>query len=109
MSSSSFKMSRKLPNLARHFEPQLGYFSTRQAKALGLSRAVLSYRSHVGTLVRVCRGVYRIPSGDSTTGYISESCLRFDWAEPTVSYRSALELMAVMEPAGPPVHLTVSR
>jgi len=82
----------------------------RQAKVIGLSRAVLSYRCRAGTLERVGRGVYRIPSADkSDRGYIIENYLRLDWANPTVTHRSALELLGILDPAGPPVHITVER
>lgn len=89
---------------------QLGYFSARQAERMGLSRAVLSYRSNAGSLERVCRGVYRVGSAaPPAVGYILESYLRLDRANPTVSHRSALEMLGLADPIGPPVHLTVDR
>jgi hypothetical protein len=89
---------------------QLGYISTQQAASHGVSRAVLSHLTITGDLKRVCRGVYRNPSSVPTRlDYLIENYLRLAPNEPTFTHRSALEILELVEPIGPPVHLTVSR
>jgi predicted transcriptional regulator of viral defense system len=77
---------------------------------MGFSKARLSYRSKVGRLERVRRGVYRlstVPPYD--LGDIIADYLDVERTDPTVSHLTALELFGLLEWHPSKVHISVLR
>lgn len=90
-------------------ESQGGYFSARQARRAGLSRAVLAYHVKTGRLLRVSRGVYRLaefpetPHADLIIAWLAAG------EEAVVSHESALLLYGLTDLLPAEIHLTVPR
>jgi len=90
-------------------ESQGGYFSTRQAREAGFSKALLSHHVKRGRFLRIRRGVYRLtefpeaPHADLIIAWLSAG------ANAVVSHESALVLYGLTDLMPAEIHLTVPR
>jgi len=90
-------------------ESQGGYFSARQARAAGISKAVLSHHLKSGKLQRVRRGVYRLaqfpemPHADLFIAWLSAG------EKAVLFHESALTLYGLTDLLPAEIHLTVPR
>ena len=90
-------------------EQQGGYFSSGQARRVGLSKAMLSYHARQGRFLRIRRGVYRLaafpemPYADLTVAWLAAG------EKAVVSHESALLLYALTDLLPAAIHLTVPR
>ena len=90
-------------------EGQGGYFSAAQARAVGISRDLLSYHARIGRFERVAQGVYRLrqfpgsPHEDLFTAQLRAG------PESVVSHDSALALYELSDVLPAEVHLTVPK
>lgn len=90
-------------------EPRAGYFTTAQAKDVGVSRQQLSYLARSGSIERVAHGVYRLrrfPAQQFEDVIVA--CL---WAGEDVaaSHETALAVYGLTDAMPAHVHLTVPR
>jgi hypothetical protein len=70
----------------------------------------VGYLTATGRLERAARGVYRLSSfRRPAIAYVIEAYLRLGLADATVTHTSALEVIGLKHPQGPPVHITVPR
>ncbi len=90
-------------------ERQAGYFSARQARRAGVSKALLSYHVHSGRFLRLRRGVYRLAHFPET----SHADLFIAWLaageRAVISHESALLLYGLNDLLPTEIHLTVPR
>ena len=90
-------------------EQQAGYFSTRQARTVGLTRPLLSYYTKTGYLQRIQRGVYRLtrfpemPLADLFVAWLVAG------PRAVISHESALAVYDLTDVLPSEIHLTVSR
>jgi len=90
-------------------ERQGGYFSARQARGVGLSKALLSYHVRQGRFLRIRRGVYRLaefpetPYADLMVAWLAVG------ERAVVSHESALLLYGLTDLLPAEIHLTVPR
>jgi len=97
------------PRLYSIAESQGGYFSARQARAAGISKAVLSHHLKKGSLLRVRRGVYRLaqfpemPHADLFVAWLAAG------EKAVLSHESALLLYGLTDLLPDEIHLTVPR
>jgi len=90
-------------------ESQGGYFSTRQAREVGFSKALLSHHVKRGRFLRIRRGVYRLaefpemPHADLMIAWLSAG------EKAVVSHESALLLYGLTDLMPAEIHLTVPR
>ena len=90
-------------------ESQGGYFSSRQARAADISKAVLSHHLKSGKLLRVRRGVYRLaqfpemPYADLIVAWLAAG------EKAVLSHESALLLYGLTDLLPDEIHLTVPR
>jgi predicted transcriptional regulator of viral defense system len=90
-------------------EAQAGYFTAKQARAAGFTRALLAYHAGRGLFERIQRGVYRwkrFPASPNEDLFIA--CLRVG-PQAVVSHDSALALYELSDHLPSQVHLTVPR
>ncbi len=90
-------------------ERQGGYFSARQARQAGYSRALLSHHVKRGRFQRLCRGVYRLAQFPETP----HADLFIAWLaageRAVISHESALLLYGLTDLLPAEIHLTVPR
>lgn len=91
---------------------QGGYFTAKQADALGYERRRLAYHVAAGNFERVDRGLYRLPSlppseHDDLVRATFWSRDRSDAPQAAVSHRTALALHGLSDLFAGAVHLTV--
>lgn len=90
-------------------ERQAGYFSARQARQAGFSRALLSHHVKRGRFLRVRRGVYRLahfpemPHADLYIAWLAAG------EKAVISHESALLLYGLTDLLPAEIHLTVPR
>ncbi|MEW6107270.1 MAG: type IV toxin-antitoxin system AbiEi family antitoxin domain-containing protein [Bacillota bacterium] len=90
-------------------ERQAGYFSARQARQLGFSKALLSHHVRSGRLLRLRRGVYRLarfpemPYADLFIAWLAAG------EKAVLSHESALLLYGLTDLLPAEIHLTVPR
>ncbi len=104
-------MSRPSPEtrLYQIAESQAGYFSARQARQVGISKALLSYHARRGKFLRVRRGIYRLsafpemPFADLFVAWLASG------RKGVVSHESALALYGLSDLLPAEIHLTVPR
>ncbi|NLG96414.1 MAG: hypothetical protein GX491_03540 [Chloroflexi bacterium] len=88
-------------------ERQAGYFSTRQARQAGFSKALLSHHVKSGRFLRIRRGVYRLaqfpemPHTDLFIAWLSVG------GKAVLSHESALLLYGLTDLLPAEIHLTV--
>jgi predicted transcriptional regulator of viral defense system len=90
-------------------ECQGGYFSARQARSVGLSKALLSHHARRGRFLRIRRGVYRLaefpemPHADLMVAWLAAR------EKAVISHESALLLYGLTDLLPAEIHLTVPR
>jgi predicted transcriptional regulator of viral defense system len=90
-------------------ESQAGYFSARQARQAGFSKALLSHHAKRGKFIRIRRGVYRLadfpemPFADLFVAWLAAG------EKAVVSHDSALALYNLSDHLPAEIHLTVPR
>ncbi len=90
-------------------ERQAGYFSARQARQSGYSKALLSHHIQSGRFLRVRRGVYRLahfpemPHADLYIAWLSAG------EKAVLSHESALLLYGLTDLLPAEIHFTVPR
>ncbi len=90
-------------------ERQAGYFSARQARQAGVSKALLSHHVRSGRFLRLRRGVYRLahfpetPYADLFTAWLAAG------ERAVISHESALLLYGLTDLLPAETHLTVPR
>ncbi|MCL4506263.1 MAG: type IV toxin-antitoxin system AbiEi family antitoxin domain-containing protein [Chloroflexi bacterium] len=90
-------------------EAQAGYFTTKQARAAGYSRQLLSHHTQAGNIKRVRHGIYRLtrfPHSPREELYIA--WLRCG-PNAVISHDSALDLYDLSDAMPTEVHITVPR
>lgn len=102
-------MRNMMDRLYRIAEPQAGYFTTAQAKEVGVSRQELYYLRQNGDLLQVAYGIQclaRFPA--SSHEDIVVACM---WAgeDAVASYESALVVYGIGEAMPATIHVTVPR
>lgn len=91
-------------------EPQHGYFTTRQAREVGVDARAIVMMARRGTVERVRRGVYRIARfPESPLGQYMEAVLWPHGIRAVVSHESALVLHDLSDVNPASVHITVPR
>ncbi len=88
---------------------QGGYFTTAQAKALGVSRRALAYRAETGDLARIEYGIYRLAQHPSQPFEdVIVACL---WAGEgcAASHDTALAIYELADAMPAKIHITVPR
>ena len=104
------QVSANGPDWNRLFETaagQEGQFTTKQAAEAGYSPQLLVHYVHIGRVVRVRRGIYRLvhfPAGEH-----EELVAAWLWSEPAgvVSHQTALALHGLSDALPAHVHLTL--
>jgi len=104
------QVSANGPDWNRLFETaagQEGQFTTKQAAEAGYSPQLLVHYVHIGRVVRVRRGIYRLvhfPAGEH-----EELVATWLWSEPAgvVSHQTALALHGLSDALPAHVHLTL--
>ncbi len=90
-------------------ESQAGYFSARQARQAGYSKALLAYHARRGKFLRVRHGIYRLrhfpeqPHADLFAAWLAAG------EQAVVSHESALALYELTDLLPAEIHLTVPR
>jgi len=87
-------------------EGQRGYFTTRQARVVGISDRLLTHRVKAGRFHRVAHGIYRLRDFPATPR--EELAVPLLWAGPesVLSYETALELYGLGDVLPSTTHLT---
>ena len=89
---------------------QGGYFTTKQAQACGISRALLAHHARSGKFLRVRRGLYRFREYPSSPREdVLSACMALAESDAVVSHERALELLGLSDVIPDAVHLTVPR
>lgn len=102
-------MSTSIDVLYELAEPHAGYFTTAQAKDVGVSRQQLSYLAQSGSIERVAHGVYRLRRFPAQRFEdVIVACL---WAGEDVaaSHETALAVYELTDAMPALVHVTVPR
>lgn len=88
-------------------EGQRGYFTTRQARVVGISDRLLTHWVKTGRFHRVAHGIYRLRDFPATPR--EELAVPLLWAGPesALSYETALELYGLGDVLPSTTHLTV--
>lgn len=101
------------PDRSRLFDiaaAQGGYFTSEQAKACGLSRALLSHHAKAGGFVRARRGLYRFREyPPAPREQVLAAWLSLGKDAAVVSHESALKILDLSDVVPDAVHLTVPR
>ena len=103
------KLSPDHQKLYQLAEQQAGYFSTRQAHTVGLTRSLLSYYTKTGYLQRIQRGVYRLsrfpemPFADLFVAWLAAG------PRAVISHESALVVYDLSDVLPSEIHITVPR
>lgn len=90
-------------------EQQAGYFSTRQARAVDLTRPLLSYYTKTGYLQRIQRGIYRLsrfpemPFADLFVAWLAAG------PRAVISHESALAVYDLSDVLPSEIHITAPR
>lgn len=96
--------------LFRAASQQGGYFTARDARACGFSRASLSYHAGRGRFIRVRQGLYRLREyPESTREDVIAAWLAAGRDDAVVSHESALDLLGLSDVVPDSVHLTLPR
>jgi predicted transcriptional regulator of viral defense system len=96
--------------LFRAASQQGGYFTARDARACGFSRASLSYHAGRGRFIRVRQGLYRLKEyPESTREDVIAAWLAAGRDDAVVSHESALDLLDLSDVVPESVHLTLPR
>ena len=89
---------------------QGGYFTTKQARDCGFSRALLVHHVKSGRFLRARRGLYRLREYPSAPREdVLAAWMAVGGADVVVSHDSALELLGLSDVIPDAVHLTVPR
>ena len=102
-------MPKFVDRLYRIAEPQAGYFTTAQAKLVGVSRQELHYLRRSGDLAHVAHGIQRLARFPASSHEdIVVACL---WAgsDAVASHESALVVYGIGEAMPATIHVTVPR
>ncbi len=88
-------------------EGQRGYFTTRQARVVGISNRLLTHWVKAGRFHRVAHGIYRLRDFPATAR--EELAVPLLWAGPgsVLSYETALEFYGLGDVLPSTTHLTV--
>lgn len=103
------KLSPDHQKLYQLAEQQAGYFSTRQARTVGLTRPLLSYYTKTGYLHRIQRGIYRLsrfpemPFADLFVAWLAAG------PGAVISHESALAVYDISDVLPSEIHITVPR
>jgi predicted transcriptional regulator of viral defense system len=96
--------------LFRTASQQGGYFTARDARACGFSRASVSYHARRGRFIRVRQGLYRLREyPESTREDVIAAWLAAGRDDAVVSHESALDLLGLSDVVPESVHLTLPR
>jgi predicted transcriptional regulator of viral defense system len=96
--------------LFRAASQQGGYFTARDARACGFSRASLSYHAGRGRFIRVRQGLYRLREyPGSTREDVIAAWLAAGRDDAVVSHESALDLLGLSDVVPDRVHITLPR
>ena len=102
-----------MPNAMRALyelgEAQAGYFTTRQAAQVGVSRRVLSHRAQQGDIEQVRYGLYRLRDFPAQAfEEVAAVCL---WAgtDSAASHETALAIHGISDAMPATIHITVPR
>jgi predicted transcriptional regulator of viral defense system len=106
-------ITHQAPNTEALFDlasEQAGYFTSRQARALGYDWRLLSYHAGRGRFLRQQRGLYRIRDYPSfPREEVMAAWLAAGKEEAVVSHESALDLLDLSDVVPDAVHILIPR
>jgi predicted transcriptional regulator of viral defense system len=102
-------LNLKHDTLYRIAESQDGYFATRQARRVGISRDQLSYQTKAGQLERIVHGIYRLRRFPASPYEDLFVALLRTGPHSVISHESALGVYDLTDALPAQVHVTVPR